>query len=117
MAAPIPTISLSTGKQGTFEYDAGMGGDTSAYVFYLSFLIFLCFSTSGSRQLSEDIERMRMILRAPVMHIYGISYGTQGTVSPNTVFLFRCEVTRSKPASFFISAIISVWDLCYPLPK
>lgn len=31
---------------------------------------------SGTRQLAEDIERIRILLNAPVMNVYGISYGT-----------------------------------------
>ena len=33
---------------------------------------------SGSRQLAEDMERIRILFRAPVLHLYGVSYGTQG---------------------------------------
>ena len=29
-------------------------------------------------RLAEDIERMRMLLNAPAMHVYGVSYGTSG---------------------------------------
>ena len=48
---------------------------------------------SGTRQLAEDIERMRMILDAPTMHVHGISYGTTvfstyATIFPSSVGLF-----------------------------
>lgn len=33
---------------------------------------------AGTRQLAEDIERMRLLMDAPYMHVKGISYGTTG---------------------------------------
>lgn len=48
---------------------------------------------SGSRQLAEDMERMRILLNAPTLHLYGISYGTTvmatyATIAPAHVGLF-----------------------------
>jgi hypothetical protein len=31
---------------------------------------------SGTRQLAEDLERFRMLIEAPALSLYGISYGT-----------------------------------------
>lgn len=44
-----------------------------------SFEDFHFLEYSGTRELAEDIDRMRELLQAPFMHVYGGSYGTQGT--------------------------------------
>ncbi|CAB9510457.1 Secreted [Seminavis robusta] len=41
---------------------------------------------SGTRQLAEDIFRMRLLLNAPLMHLYGVSYGTQVFSTYATIF-------------------------------
>jgi hypothetical protein len=33
-------------------------------------------SDSGTRQLAEDLERFRLLIEAPALSLYGISYGT-----------------------------------------
>jgi len=48
---------------------------------------------SGTRQLAEDIERLRVLINAPLLHLYGFSYGTTvfatyATMFPNKVGLF-----------------------------
>lgn len=41
---------------------------------------------SGTRQLAEDIFRMRLLLNAPTMHVYGVSYGTSVFSTYATIF-------------------------------
>jgi pimeloyl-ACP methyl ester carboxylesterase len=48
---------------------------------------------SGTRELAEDIERIRLLLNAPKLNVYGISYGTlvfgtYATMFPASVGLF-----------------------------
>jgi pimeloyl-ACP methyl ester carboxylesterase len=55
---------------------------------------------SGTRELAEDIERIRLLLNAPKLNVYGISYGTlvfgtYATMFPASVGLFILDSPTS----------------------
>jgi pimeloyl-ACP methyl ester carboxylesterase len=55
---------------------------------------------SGTRELAEDIERIRVLLNAPKLNVYGISYGTSvfgtyATMFPASVGLFVLDSPTS----------------------
>ncbi|CAB9525991.1 Secreted [Seminavis robusta] len=64
---------------------------------------------SGTRQLAEDIFRMRLLLNAPLMHMYGISYGTgvfstYATIFPGFTGLLVLDSNVSPNPDFYHNA-------------
>ncbi|CAB9527105.1 Secreted [Seminavis robusta] len=69
---------------------------------------------SGTRQLAEDIYRMRMVLNAPAMHVYGISYGTTvfsiyATIFPSYTGLFVLDsCAPPNPNAFYQASSFAI---------
>ncbi|CAB9527917.1 Secreted [Seminavis robusta] len=64
---------------------------------------------SGTKQLAEDIFRIRLLLNAPLMHMYGVSYGTgvfstYATVFPGSTGLLVLDSNVSPNPDFYHNA-------------
>lgn len=60
---------------------------------------------SGTRQLAEDIERVRLLFGNQKLSVYGVSYGTKvfgtyTTMFPDNVNLMVLDGNMGKPSSF-----------------
>jgi hypothetical protein len=77
-------------------------------------------SDSGTRQLAEDLDQFRVLIDAPALSLYGVSYGTtvMGKILKK-ITLEYCVSSKEFPTYFLFSLIILLLSshLCYYLSK